>query len=150
MEAQILFVGHVSRSRRRSLQQSLSLGLVYIGGDLAPSLGGDQKNFWMTFFKEKISISTPKISDDLFLVIDHVFRIFPIFFQIFPIFTVWNVIYEWPFPHEKKSLFQKIIPSWHLFLLCSYNTTSQNIGGWMHGPSPHLKFFWGTVPPVTP
>src|SRR6218665_2971152 len=29
------------------------------------------------------------------------------------------------------------------------NTTSPNIRGWMHGPSPHLKF-WGTVPPVSP
>ncbi len=36
------------------------------------------------FFPEKISIFTPKISDDLFLVIDQVFQIFPIFFQIFP------------------------------------------------------------------
>src|SRR6218665_3092303 len=53
-------------------------------------------------------------------------------------------------------LFQNIIPSRHLFLLCSCfrthptNTTSQNIGetdAWAVTPS---QIFGGTVPPVHP
>jgi len=40
-------------------------------GDLAPSLGGTEnffadQDFGMTFLQEKISIFTPKISDDFF------------------------------------------------------------------------------------
>src|SRR6218665_1982496 len=40
------------------------------------------------------------------------------------------------------------------FLLCSYfrvhpaTLLLQILGRRMHGPSPHLKFFWGAVPPV--
>src|SRR6218665_1531141 len=45
-----------------------------------------------------------------------------------------NVVYD-PFLTRKTPLFT-------LFILSrtSYNTTSQNIGGPRHGPSPHLKF----------
>ena len=50
-----------------------------------------------------------------------------------------------------KPLFQKIIPWWHLFLLCSCfrehptNTTSQNIGGTDAWAVPHPNF-WGDLP----
>jgi len=48
-----------------------------MGGDLAPSLGGTDKisriNFSNDLFLGKISILTPKISDDLFLVIARIF-----------------------------------------------------------------------------
>ena len=78
------------------------------------------------------------------LVIHHVFRIFPVFFLIFHIFTACNVVCD-PSSREKP-LFQKIIPWWHLFLLCSCfcahpaNTTSQNIRGTDAWAVPHLKF----------
>src|SRR6218665_59511 len=112
----------------------------------------------MTFFREKISIFMPKNSDDLFLVIDQVFIIFTLFFQILRIFTVLNVVYD-PFFTRRATIsedhyFRKEFLDNTFFtlfvLLCpSDNTTFQNIGGRMHGPSPHLKF-WGTVPPVLP
>src|SRR6218665_2969156 len=75
------------------------------------------------------------------------------FSQIFHIFTVLNIIYD-PFLHEKTSISEKnslMTPFFTLFLLsrASDNTTSQNIGGRMHGPSP-ISNFWGTVPPVPP
>src|SRR6218665_1593145 len=49
---------------------------------------------------------------------------------------------------EKNSF---MTPFFNLFVLsrASDNTTSQNIGGRMHGPFPHLKFF-GDRPPVSP
>jgi len=34
--------------------------------------------------------------------------------------------------------------------LTSHNSTSQNIGGRMHGPSPPPQVFWGTVPQSPP
>src|SRR6218665_442274 len=50
---------------------------------------------------------------------------------------------------EKNSF---IRPFFTLFILsrASDNTTSLNIGGPMHGPSPHLKFFGGLSSPVPP
>src|SRR6218665_789767 len=41
-------------------------------------------------------------------------------------------------------------PLFTQFVVCltSNNSTSQNIGGRMHGPTPHLKF--GGVPPLHP
>jgi len=52
-----------------------------------------------------------------------------------------------PFPHKKNTFFP-ILAARNFFLVSlSHNTTSQNIGGRMHGPFPHLKL-WGTVPPV--
>src|SRR6218665_34031 len=91
----------------------------------------------MRFFSGKISIFRVKISDDLLLVIDLVFRIFPFFSQISPLFTMLNVVYD-PFLTRKAPFFT-------LFILshASDNTTSLNIGGPMHGPSPHLKFLGG-------
>src|SRR6218665_1748181 len=120
---------------------------VCSGGDLAPSLGGTEiffadQDFLMTFF-------LGKISDDLFLVIDQVFRIFPFFSQIVLIFTVLNVVYD-PFLTRKTTISEKnsfMTP----FLLCSYfhahptTLLLKILGGRMHGLSPHLKFFLGTV-----
>jgi len=45
-----------------------------LGGDLAPSLGG-RKKVSNDPFKEKISIFTPKVSDDLLLVIDRLLSV---------------------------------------------------------------------------
>ena len=83
------------------------------GGDLAPSLGETGKNF-----PEEISIFTPKISDDFFLVIYHVFKIFPIFFR-FSISLLCELSYM-TISSREKPLFQEIIPWLHLFWLCSY------------------------------
>src|SRR6218665_2551341 len=99
------------------------------------------------FFRKQFSIFTAKISDDLFLVIDHNFRIFP----IFHIFVACNVVFYSFF--TRKTPISENNSFTTPFLLCSCfrthptNTTSQNMGGRMHGPSPHLKF-WGTVPPI--
>ena len=88
--------------------------------------------FWMTFLRKKCPFSRPKFLMTFF-VIDHNFWIFPILFKIFHIFDPCNAVYG-PF-FTRKTLFQKIIPLWHLFLLASFfrthptNTTSQNIGG---------------------
>jgi len=63
-------------------------------------------------FSGKISIFTPKISDDLFLVIDHVF-------QILRFFTVLNVVYDHFFT-QKNHCFRKQFLDKTIFLLCSY------------------------------
>src|SRR6218665_3355918 len=97
----------------------------------------------MTFWGK---IFATEISDDLllllFLVIDQIFRIFPFFSKSSHIFAVKCHIS--PFPHKKNTFFTLFI----LSRACD-NTTSLNIGGPMHGPSPHLKF-WGTVPSSPP
>src|SRR6218665_2569824 len=121
----------------------MTLGLNNIGGDLAPTLGANfffsNQDFRMTFFKEKIPIFMPKISDDLLLVIDHVFQVFPTFFLIFHIFIVSNVIYD---PSVKrKNLFHKMISWLHLFSSVGTTLLLKILGGRMHGPSPHLNFF---------
>src|SRR6218665_553811 len=59
----------------------------------------------MTVFREKISILTAKISDDLFLVIHQVFLIFPFISQIFRFFTMLNVVYD-PFHTRKTTIFR--------------------------------------------
>src|SRR6218665_61323 len=67
--------------------------------------GGDGKIFRGprflndVLFPEKISIFTPKISDDLFLVIDEVFH-------IVRFFTLLNVIYD-PFFTRKTAISEK-------------------------------------------
>src|SRR6218665_3710934 len=62
----------------------------------------------MTFFPEKNSIFTAKISDDLFLVIDQISRSFPFFSKIVRIFTMLNVVYDLFLTRKTP------------FLLCSY------------------------------
>src|SRR6218665_3978536 len=96
----------------------------------------------MTFFSGKISIFRVKIS--FFLVIDLVFGIFPFFSNIFRMFTMLNVLYH-PFLTRKTHFFTRFILS-----RASDNTTSQNIGGPMHGPSPPPQTLGGPSPPVPP
>src|SRR6218665_839587 len=97
-------------------------------------------------FSEKIFIFAAKISEDLFLVIDQVFRILPLFSLIFRIFTLLDIVHKpflarkTPFSHFGSTKFLVSHPQ---------NTTSQNIGGRVHGPSPHLKL-WGDRPPSPP
>src|SRR6218665_1984152 len=102
----------------------------------------------MTLFPEKISIFTPKIFDDLFLVIDQVFSDFTFLYSIK--FRIR------PFLHQKNHYFRKEFLDNNIFFTlfvlshASDNRTSLNIGrGPMHGPSPHLKF-WGDRPPSPP
>src|SRR6218665_1882878 len=101
----------------------------------------------MTFFSEKISIFTPKISDDLFLVIDQVYQILSF------IYCVKCRIR--PFLHKKNSYFRKEFLDktifYTLFVLsrASDNTTSLNIGGtnaWAVLPTSNL----GGRPPSLP
>src|SRR6218665_375029 len=102
----------------------------------------------MTFFTEKISIFTPKISDDFFLVIDLVF-------QILRFFTVLKCRIR-PFLHKKNHYFRKeflyktTFSSFHS--RASDNTTSLNIGGDQCMGRPPTSNFGGTVPhtPMSP
>src|SRR6218665_2834431 len=107
----------------------------------------------MTFFSEKISTFTAKISDDLF-VIDLVFRIFPFFSQISVPLTRFNVVYD-PFLTRTTTISEKnsfMTP----FLLCSsfraHPTTLllKILGGTDAWVVPHLKYIGGSVPPVSP
>src|SRR6218665_3594904 len=66
----------------------------------------------MTFFSEKNSIFTAKISDDLFLVVDQVFWIFPFFSVSFAMSYMTLSSQEQPL-FLKKFLYDT-------FLLCSY------------------------------
>src|SRR6218665_468587 len=106
----------------------------------------------MTFFGEKISIFTAKISDDLFfLVIDPVFRISP----FFRVFTMLNVVYD---PYlttktaisENNSLYDTFFTLFVLFARLRQHCFSKYWGGPMHGTSPHLKLWGRPSPPVPP
>src|SRR6218665_45912 len=83
----------------------------------------------MTFFRKKMFIFTPKISDDLFLVIDLVFQILRC------LLVYCDKMSHTTLSSHEKLLFQKRIPSedhfFTLFVLshASDNTTSLNIGG---------------------
>src|SRR6218665_20601 len=96
-------------------------------------------------FSGKISIFTPKISDDLFLVIDQVF------FRDFTFLYCIKCRIR-PFLHKKSHYFQKknslIRPSFTLFVLspASDNTASLNIGGTNAWAVLHLKLGGGGVP----
>src|SRR6218665_2582982 len=98
----------------------------------------------MTFFSGKISIFTAKISDDLFYSSTRFFG-FSLSFPRFSVSLICKMSYMTLSSQEK-----------HLCLLCSYFTAHSTtlllriLGGRMHGPSPHLKFFRGTVPPQSP
>src|SRR6218665_1419306 len=109
----------------------------------------------MKFFRNKISVFTPKISEDLFLVIDHDFRIFPIFLKISHIFAASNVVYDPFFTRktlisEDNSLMTPFFYSVHAFARVRQTLLLKILGGRMYGPSPHLKFCWGAVRPVPP
>src|SRR6218665_3430554 len=118
------------------------------GGDLAPSLGDGNifrgPRFLNDVFSGKISIFTPKIHDDLFLVIDQVFK-------ILRFITVLNVVHD-PFFTRKTTISENnslIRPFFTLFVLprASDNTTFLNIGGTNAWAVPHLKFFFEDRPP---
>src|SRR6218665_375653 len=96
----------------------------------------------MTFLGKQIPIFTPKISDDLFYSSIMFLRFF---LSLFSISLLCQMSYMTHSSREKP-LFKKLIPWSHLlftlFLLSrtSDNTTSQNIGGRMHGPFPHPTY----------
>ena len=99
-------------------------------------------------FSEKMSIFKAKISDDLFLVILGFFLSFPRFFVSF---TMFNVVYDHFLTRtttvsEKNSFMTPFLKTLFVLSRESDNTTSQNIGGRMHGPSPTSNFFWGPPP----
>ena len=86
-------------------------------------------------FSEKISISTAKISDDLFLSHWLAFRIFPFFSQIFRIFY-YVQCRIWPFPHKNNHFFYSV----RTFARIQQHCLSKYWGGRMHRLSLHLKF----------
>src|SRR6218665_1359644 len=97
----------------------------------------------MTFcYKEKISIFTPTISDDCFLVIDHVFRHFGFPYLLYdPFFTTKTPI------SENNSLMTPFY-SVRAFARIRQTLLLNLLGGRMRGPSPHLKF--GGIVPQSP
>ena len=133
-----------------------------IGGDLAPSLGEREKIsqteisewrfLWKNFHFHAQNFWWP------FLVIDHVFQIFPTFFKISHILTACNHCNVVCDPSsQEKSLFQKIIPWWHLFYsVRAFARIRQTLllkilGGRMHAWAvPSTSNSWGDRPPVSP
>src|SRR6218665_1576964 len=99
-----------------------------------PEFGGTGKFGIPRFMNDKISIFTPKISGDIFLIIDHIF-------QIFPVFAVRKNLYfrrnSMMTPFLLNSYFRTHSTT---LLLKIVNTTSQNIGGTDAWAVPHLKF----------
>src|SRR6218665_4045630 len=116
---------------------------TYMGGDLAPNLGGT-KNIFRGPISGKISIFRVTISDDLFLVIELVRRIFHFCSHIFRMFTMLNVVYD-HFLTRKPPFFTLFILS-----CTSDNTTSQNIGGTNAWAVPPPQILGGPAPPVPP
>src|SRR6218665_2406807 len=113
-----------------------------------PKLGGQK--FLNELFPEKISILTPKNSDDLFLVIDQVYLLLTISFQILCIFIVSNVVYDPFFTTKsplstKNSLTTRIFYSVQAFAPIPEHYFS-NYWGPMHGPSPTSNFLGGPSP----
>src|SRR6218665_1860886 len=101
----------------------------------------------MTLFPEKISIFTPKISGDLFLVIDQVF-------QIFRFFTLLNVVYNLFFTRkttisENNSLTTPFVYSVRTFA-CIRQHYFSKYWGTIAWAVPPPKIFGGTVPPSPP
>src|SRR6218665_2894073 len=117
-----------------------------------PKLGGQK--FLNELFPEKISILTPKNSDDLFLVIDQVYLLLTISFQILCIFIVSNVVYDPFFTTKsplstKNSLTTRIFYSVQAFTPIPEHYFSNYWGDQCMGRPPP-QIFWGTVPPVPP
>src|SRR6218665_3233248 len=97
----------------------------------------------MRLFSKKNCIFTPKISDDLFLVIDHVFL-------ILRVFTVLNVINDHFFTRkttifEKNSLMTTFFYSIRTFAPIRQHY-SKYWGAHLHGPSPTSNFLGGPSP----
>src|SRR6218665_2331543 len=94
----------------------------------------------MTLFPEKISIFTPKFSDDLFFSHRPGFSDFA--------FTV----IKCHIPHKKNQYFRKEFLNKTIFLLCSSfraHPTTLLGGDQCMGRPPHLKF-WGGPSPRSP
>src|SRR6218665_1800341 len=95
-----------------------------------------------------MSILPPKSSDDLFLVIDSILSVFCLSpLSEIMIYNIYNTFLSPNLDLTTKNSSLTPIFSQLVVSLTSNNSTSQNIGGRMHGPSLDLKF-WGTVPPV--
>ena len=117
-----------------------------MGGDLAPSLGGRKKIF--ADLSGKISIFTPKNSDDLFLVINQVFQILCVFIAV-------SLLYQMSYmtlSSQQKALFQQknslttpIFSSLQAFAPIPQHYFSKYWGDQCMG-HPHLKFLGGPSP----
>jgi len=109
------------------------------------NLFADQ-DFWMRSFLTKILMT--------FFSHRQSFSDFPFHFPDSPyLYCVKCRI--WPFLHKKNHYFTKeFLDDTLCFLLCSYFRAHPTtlllkiLGGRMHEASPHLKCFWGNVPPV--
>ena len=104
-------------------------------------------------FSEKISIFADKTSDDLVFSRRSGFSDFPFLFPDSP-YLYYVKCCICPFAHKKTHYFRTEFLYdifFTLFVLsrASDNTTSQNIGGTMHGPCPTSNL-GGTVPLVLP
>src|SRR6218665_3568049 len=111
----------------------------------------------MTVFSKKFPFSRPKFLMKFLVFFSH--RpgfsdfpfLFPDFLYLYYVKCRIRPVYD-PFLTRKttiseKNSFMTLFFTLFVLLRASDNTTSRNIGGQMHGPSSHLKF-WGTVPPV--
>src|SRR6218665_1843688 len=123
---------------------SLNKYELFMGGEMAPNLGGTKK-FFRGPISGKISIFRVKISDDLFyfLVIDLVLRIFPFFSHIFRMFTMLNVVYD-HFLTRKPPFFTLSYFHAHPTTLLLKILGDQCMG------RPPPQIFGGTVPPSPP
>src|SRR6218665_3352519 len=97
-----------------------------------------------------MSILPPKSSDDLFLVIDSILSVFCLSpLSEIMIYNIYNTFLSQNLDLTTKNSSLTPIFSQLVVSLTSNNSTSQNIGGRMHGPSLDLKF-WGDSPPSPP
>src|SRR6218665_732226 len=121
-----------------------------MGGDLAPSWGDvkniGRPNFRMTFFSEKNSILTPKISDDFYLFI---YRILSAFCGRLSLLSN-PFLDEKPLFQNKKFHRNTIFSQFVLCRASNYitNTTSRNIGRTDAWAVPTSNFILGDRPPV--
>ena len=123
-----------------------------IGGDLAPSLKGTEKNLQTKIFEwlflGKNFHFRPKISNDLFLVIDHVFQIFPIFFP----YIYCLKCHIWPSFFTRKNPISEnnsLMTPFLLYYYCRVHQTTlllKILGGQIHGPSPTSNFGGDRLP----
>src|SRR6218665_37667 len=103
----------------------------------------------MIFFAKKISIFSPKISDDLFLVIDQVFQILRFLYCIKCRIR--------PFLHKKSHYFRKefLDNTYFFYSVRTFTRIRQQYfsnywGGTDTWAVPHLNFLGGLSPPVLP
>src|SRR6218665_725813 len=85
------------------------------------------------------------------LVIDHIFYDFPCLYCVKCDITYMALSSREKLTiSEKNSFVHDTFFTLFLLLHACDNVTSLNIGGRMHGPSPHLKFFGGPSPQSKP